>query len=194
MVQGAMLNIEGRLSLHERYSLRCLPVAAAADEGADQSGGGGRGGVARVAARHDAEAELLAPRSQPRLRRQRKSRRENHAARFAPATRRARRLYYRRLHPTSNPLSPMRNPTPVTCFIMMPFLRDLKIVSTAVRDVVQEHGNGVAFRADDTFDPGAITEQIKEAIQKSDFCVADGTGANPNVFWEAGHAHALGQP
>jgi hypothetical protein len=77
---------------------------------------------------------------------------------------------------------------------MMPFLQDLDIVATAVRDVVQEEVKGLAFRADDTFDPGAITEQIKEAIQKADFCVADVTGANPNVLWEAGYAHALGKP
>jgi len=76
----------------------------------------------------------------------------------------------------------------------MPFLPDLEIVRNAVRDTVDEHGNGLAFRADDTFHPGGITDQIKEAIQKSDFCVADVTGANPNVLWETGYAHALGKP
>jgi len=41
-------------------------------------------------------------RTRSRLRRQRKSRRENHAARVASACRRARGLYYRRLHPTAD--------------------------------------------------------------------------------------------
>src|SRR2546430_6638825 len=63
-----MLNTKSRLPLHVRHSVRLIPVAAGSDAGADQSGGRGGGSVARVAARDDAEVELLAARSLPHAR------------------------------------------------------------------------------------------------------------------------------
>lgn len=85
-------------------------------------------------------------------------------------------------------------PTEITCFIIMPFLPELEPVLKVFRQVVLKHGNGIGFRADDAFEPGAIIEQVKDCIGRSDFCIADVSGANPNVLWEAGYAHALGKP
>jgi hypothetical protein len=84
--------------------------------------------------------------------------------------------------------------TPVTCFIIMPFLPELQIVRDVVKRVVHEHGNGIAFRSDDSFHPGDIIEQVKAGIANADFCIADVTDANANVLWETGYAHALNKP
>ncbi len=83
---------------------------------------------------------------------------------------------------------------PFSCFIIMPFKKDLRVVSQVVKSVVEKHYEGIAFRADDDFHPGTVVEQIKKWIAEADFCVADVSGANPNVLWEAGYAHALGKP
>ncbi|MFO0940045.1 MAG: hypothetical protein U0930_04695 [Pirellulales bacterium] len=83
---------------------------------------------------------------------------------------------------------------PTTCFIIMPFLPELKAVRDVVADVVQRQKNGTAFRADDSYHPGSVIEQVKHSIAMADFCVADVSGANPNVLWEAGYAHGLNKP
>ena len=87
----------------------------------------------------------------------------------------------------------MKMNSPITCFIIMPFRPELEPVRDVVKEIVERQSDGHAFRADDTFHPGNVIEQVKEAIAKSDFCVADVTDANPNVLWEAGYAHALGK-
>ena len=76
----------------------------------------------------------------------------------------------------------------------MPYRPELEVVRTVVKQVVERHSNGSAFRSDDTFRPGIVIEQVKELIERADFCVADVSGANANVFWEAGYAHALDKP
>lgn len=54
--------------------------------------------------------------------------------------------------------------------------------------------NAVAVRADDLEHNGEIIEEIKKAIAEYDVIVADTTGANPNVCYEVGYAHALQRP
>jgi hypothetical protein len=84
--------------------------------------------------------------------------------------------------------------TPITCFIIMPFRQELGVVRDTVTELVEKQSTGTAFRADDSFHPGNVMDQVKGAIADADFCVADVSGANPNVLWEAGYAHALGKP
>ena len=48
-------------------------------------------------------------------------------------------------------------------------------------------------RVDEQLYEGSIVERIYNQIDKSDFIIADMTGRNPNVFYEAGYAHALGK-
>lgn len=88
----------------------------------------------------------------------------------------------------------LKTNSPVTCFIIMPFRAELEPVRDVVKETVERQSNGIAFRADDTFHPGNVIDQVKESIAKADFCVVDVTGANPNVLWEAGYAHALNKP
>ena len=41
--------------------------------------------------------------------------------------------------------------------------------------------------------PGWINDDLEQALITADLCVADFTGSNPNVMWEAGYAMALGK-
>ena len=49
-------------------------------------------------------------------------------------------------------------------------------------------------RADDLEHQGEIIDEIREAIRTYDVILADTTGANPNVCYEVGFAHALDRP
>lgn len=49
----------------------------------------------------------------------------------------------------------------------------------------------VAKRADDLEHNGEIVEKIQSAIRDYDIIIADTSGANPNVCYEVGYAHAL---
>lgn len=83
--------------------------------------------------------------------------------------------------------------TTITCFIIMPFKEELRIVKDTVAEIIEQQSAGRVYRADDSFHPGNIMDQVKSSIAFADFCVADVSGANPNVLWEAGYAHALGK-
>ncbi len=80
------------------------------------------------------------------------------------------------------------------CFVMMPFAEDLDwVYRDFIKPVAEKFGLTVV-RADDIYAPGAITEQIRVAIQQSRLCIADMTQKNPNVLYEVGMAHTLGKP
>jgi hypothetical protein len=49
-------------------------------------------------------------------------------------------------------------------------------------------------RADDLFSNNAIMKDVWECIVRAKLVVAECTGRNPNVFYELGLAHAIGQP
>ncbi len=83
---------------------------------------------------------------------------------------------------------------PIQCFIIMPFADEFLPIRDAIRDAVESASDGGrAIRADDIFRPGNVVAQVQNAIRAADFCVADVTGNNPNVMWEAGFASALGK-
>ena len=83
---------------------------------------------------------------------------------------------------------------PLTCFIIMPFDDRFLPVRNVIRKVVGATNRGRAIRSDDIFRPGNVVDQLKDAIQHADFCVADVTENNPNVMWEIGYAAALQKP
>lgn len=62
-----------------------------------------------------------------------------------------------------------------------------------VEKVVSDYGYSVE-RADQTNEPGSITNQIIDKTVGSDLVIADLTGHNPNVFYELAVRHAAGQP
>jgi hypothetical protein len=80
------------------------------------------------------------------------------------------------------------------CFVLMPFGEKFDVVyRTLIAPSVEDSGLSV-MRADEMTTPGFIIEQIRSAIQQSRLCIADVTGANPNVLYELGFAQASGKP
>jgi hypothetical protein len=77
------------------------------------------------------------------------------------------------------------------CFVIMPFLTDLNCVYELIRSVLEEKGWQVK-RADEVFLHRLITDGIFQEIVTADLVVADLSGLNPNVFYEVGLTHALG--
>jgi len=80
------------------------------------------------------------------------------------------------------------------CFVLLPFRPEFDEV---YRDLIVPAARSVwlkPLRADDIYAPGQVIEQIRVAIQQARLCVADITGANPNVLYEMGIAHTLGKP
>ena len=80
-------------------------------------------------------------------------------------------------------------------FVMMPFAPEFYDVYSTVKDSIASVDASMnAIRLDDVRAAGSITRDLVESIRKATLCVADVTGANPNVMWEAGFAAALGIP
>jgi hypothetical protein len=80
------------------------------------------------------------------------------------------------------------------CFVLMPFGEKFDVVyRTLIAPSVEDAGLSV-IRADEMTTPGFIVEQIRSAIQQARLCIADVTGANPNVLYELGFAQASGKP
>jgi hypothetical protein len=91
--------------------------------------------------------------------------------------------------------SPVHEFEPKTAFIMMwmnPEYPELDDVCNAVKDVFSLF-NISAIRADDVQHEDKITDVILEHIAKSEYLVADLSGERPNVYYEVGHAHAIGK-
>jgi len=78
-------------------------------------------------------------------------------------------------------------------FLAMPFDPKFDVVRSAMEGAATAAGF-VATRGDDTRQPGTIMHQVWEYIRHADAVVADVTGRNANVLYEAGMAHALGKP
>ena len=79
-------------------------------------------------------------------------------------------------------------------FVLMPFTDEmLDVFILGIRWAANEV-DAVAERADDLEHNGEIIGEIRKAIAEYDAVVADTTGANPNVCYEVGYAHALRRP
>jgi len=80
------------------------------------------------------------------------------------------------------------------CFVMMPFSAKFdEVYRLLISPAVTQSGLSV-LRADEMSTSGFIVEQIRTAIQQSRLCIADITGANPNVMWEVGFASSGKKP
>ena len=78
-------------------------------------------------------------------------------------------------------------------FVLMPFDEELDWAYDRLISPAFEDGGYVVVRADDIDSQQNILKDIVTAIVESDLIVADLTGANPNVYYELGLAHALGK-
>jgi hypothetical protein len=83
---------------------------------------------------------------------------------------------------------------PVEAFVMIPYNPVFdNVFETAIRPALKSTGVTATVVKEEIY-TGPIFERIQDSINRAMFCVADVTGGNPNVMWEAAYAHALGKP
>src|SRR5260370_28714470 len=84
------------------------------------------------------------------------------------------------------------------CYVLMPFALQFRAayetaIKPAVSDAADRFGTKITCRrGDEIVGPGSITRGIVSSIYTADAVIADLTGDNPNVFYELGIAHCLG--
>jgi hypothetical protein len=80
------------------------------------------------------------------------------------------------------------------CFVVMPFRPELNFLYLFLqRYMSDKHGLRVE-RGDHRVLTKALIDKVRDQIVEADVILADVTGANPNVFYEIGLAHAIGRP
>ncbi len=77
------------------------------------------------------------------------------------------------------------------CFVVMPFAERFNSVYGVIHSVMNDLG-WLVKRADEVSYPRLITELIFKEILTSDLVIADLTDLNPNVLYEVGLTHAVG--
>jgi len=75
--------------------------------------------------------------------------------------------------------------------VMMPFAANFSGIYTAIQGVAAELGM-TCQRADDIWIHTHIIQDVVSLISKAKVVICDLSGRNPNVFYEAGIAHAIG--
>lgn len=78
-------------------------------------------------------------------------------------------------------------------FVMMPFDKSFEDVYKLGIKSACEELQLYCERVDEQVFAESILDRIYNQIAKADVIVADMTGRNPNVFYEAGYAHAMGK-
>jgi hypothetical protein len=87
------------------------------------------------------------------------------------------------------------NVTKGFAFIVMPMSSNdaqLDDVHDAIKDAASSVGL-LAERVDEPASNDRITDRILDSLKSAEFVIADLTHAKPNVYYEAGFAHALGK-
>ncbi|GAA2587078.1 hypothetical protein GCM10010435_76650 [Winogradskya consettensis] len=90
----------------------------------------------------------------------------------------------------SLPVNRPREPDLVA--VMMPFDARFDPVTAALRQASEDAGLR-CLRADDIWEHHHIMDDVISLIWRAQVVIADFTGRNPNVFYEAGIAHSLGR-
>src|SRR5579862_7037626 len=82
-----------------------------------------------------------------------------------------------------------------TAFVIMPFSPEFDDVYEAIQRAVAEVDAGLdVVRLDEVRSAGRISDDLVHGIESAALCIADVSGANPNVMWEVGYAAALRKP
>src|ERR1044072_3040806 len=79
---------------------------------------------------------------------------------------------------------------PKTAFVIMAFKGRQKAYS-AIKDECRRRKVNV-FRADEGADSGLVLQEIFDRIEEAEFVICDVTGGRPNVYYELGYAHGVG--
>jgi hypothetical protein len=80
------------------------------------------------------------------------------------------------------------------CFVAMPFRPELNFFFLYIRQFLHDRCALEVERGDAHILTAPLIEKIRQQIHKADLVIADITGANPNVFYEVGLAHAANIP
>jgi len=79
-----------------------------------------------------------------------------------------------------------------TVFVVMAFKgQDTSDVYTAIKDACKTLRLG-AIRVDETPGSGIVIKKITQLIEQSEFIIVDLTHERPNVYYELGYAHGVG--
>jgi hypothetical protein len=81
----------------------------------------------------------------------------------------------------------LRNPF---ALVLMPFAEEYNDVYARIRDVCEDIGISCE-RVDEQHHDQMIIERIYGQIRAADLVIADMSGSNPNVYYEAGYARAV---
>lgn len=86
-----------------------------------------------------------------------------------------------------------------TLFVLIPFQNDFQDIYSVISNAAKAASLDLpatitCSRADEGYNAGTITRQTIKAIKDADLLIADISGADPNVMYELGLAHALGKP
>lgn len=98
----------------------------------------------------------------------------------------------RRQRPTVFQIPEHENIEPALASAMMPFDAGFNSVFESIGQAADNVGLRCR-RADDIWEHAAIIQDVVALIDRSRIVVCDCSGRNPNVFYEAGIAHALGR-
>jgi hypothetical protein len=82
-------------------------------------------------------------------------------------------------------------------FVIMPFSSEFDDVYHTIQRALSGAIEGEPIdcrRLDQLKAPGRITDDLVHELNAASLCIADLTGANPNVMWEVGYATAKGKP
>lgn len=97
-----------------------------------------------------------------------------------------------RQRPTVFQIPEHENIEPTLASAMMPFDAGFGAVFDSIRQAADNVGLRCR-RADDIWENAAIIQDVVALLDRSRIVVCDCSGRNPNVFYEAGIAHALGR-
>ena len=86
------------------------------------------------------------------------------------------------------------NPQRGKAFVVMEFNEPYDSLYRSVIKPTCEASGFDAERADDTYRPGVILEDITSALRSADVVIAEISPVNANVFYEVGYAHARQTP
>jgi hypothetical protein len=82
--------------------------------------------------------------------------------------------------------------TPNLVFVIMPFYEaNSADIYTAIKDECEKLGLN-ALRVDENIGSGLVISEITKLIEDAEFIICDLTHERPNVYYEIGYAHGVG--
>lgn len=76
-------------------------------------------------------------------------------------------------------------------FVVMPFALEMDEVYSAIKDECAKLGLA-ARRVDEAVGSGFVLRKITDLIERAEFVICDLTHERPNVYYELGYAHGVG--